>query len=80
MFGRPENPFPATSAWTQNTTAPDIQIWFDYYIKISNNPNQNDKSYMEWTAGIDSFQWPTSDDMSLAELRIQEVNKDSVGH
>lgn len=78
VFGTGRLPYPSTSAWTQNTFNTDIQIWFDYYVKILHIDNIQGLPYMEWaTFGVN---WPAAPDLSLAELRIQEMNKDSVGH
>lgn len=59
-----------------NNVSSPAQVWFSLYVTINNVQNQQTLPWISWEAE-DASLWLTV--ISLSQLRIQEVNKDSIG-
>lgn len=67
---------PGDTSTNQNTATGNAKIWYNVFVKISNVTNQQTLPYIEMTASL-ATNWPSA--ITLSELRIAEMNKDSVG-
>lgn len=67
---------PGDTSSNQNTATANGKIWYNVFVKIDNVANQQTLPHIEMTASL-STNWPSA--ITMSELRIAEMNKDSVG-